>query len=70
MLLAVFLILNEMDLKDLKIISKNELKKAKEEFGILLCDIEFAKNNPETKKVDMLRLLKKAIEFRDTLRSL
>lgn len=35
-------------------ISKNELKKAKEEFGILLCDIEFVKNNPETKKVDML----------------
>ena len=59
-----------MDLKDLKIVSKDELKKAKEEFGILLTDIEYAKNNPETKKVDMLRLLKKAIEFRDILRSL
>lgn len=59
-----------MDLKDLKIVSKAKLKKAKEEFGILLTDIEYAKNNPETKKVDMLRLLKKAIEFRDTLRFL
>lgn len=59
-----------MDLKDLKIVNKTDIAKAKEEFGFLLRDIEYAKNNPERKKVDMLQLLKKAIEFRDTLNGL
>ncbi len=59
-----------MDLKDLKIVSKTELEKAKEEFGILLRAIEYFKENPETKRVDILRIMKSAIEFRDTLDAL
>ena len=56
-----------MDLKDLKVVSKTELEKAKEEFGSLLRAIEYFKENPETKRVDVLRIMKYAIEFRDTL---
>lgn len=56
-----------MDLKDLKIVSKTELEKAKEEFGSLLRSIEYFKENPETKRVDILRIMKSAIEFLDTL---
>ena len=56
-----------MDLKDLKIVSKTELEKVKEEFGSLLRAIEYLKENPETKRVDILRIMKAAIEFRDTL---
>jgi hypothetical protein len=56
-----------MDLKDLKIVSKTGLEKAKEEFGSLLRAIEYFKENPETKRVDILRIMKSAIEFRDTL---
>lgn len=39
-----------MDVKDLKIVSKKELRKAGEEFGNLLREIEYLKENPETKK--------------------
>ena len=59
-----------MELKDLKIISKKELEKAKEEFGSLLRAIEYFKDNPETKRVDILRIMKSAIEFRDTLENI
>lgn len=56
-----------MDLKDLKIVSKTEFEKAKEEYGSLLRAIEYFKENPETKRVNILRIMKSAIEFRDTL---
>ena len=59
-----------MDTKDLKIVSKKELKKTKEEFGSLLRAIEYFKEHQETKRVDILRITKSAIEFRDTLDAL
>ncbi len=59
-----------MDTKDLKIVSKKELEKTKEEFGSLLRAIEYFKENPETKRVDILRIMKSAIEFKDTLEKL
>lgn len=59
-----------MDIKDLKIVSEKQLKKVKEDFGSLLRAIEYFKDNPETKRVDILRIVKESIEFRDTLDNL
>ena len=59
-----------MDIKDLKIVSEKQLKKVKEDYGSLLRAIEYFKDNPETKRVDILRILKDSIEFRATLDSL
>ena len=59
-----------MDLKDLKIVSKTELEKTKKEFGILLRSIEYFKEQKEKKRVDILRIMKSAIEFRDTLNNI
>ena len=59
-----------MEVKDLKIINKNDLIELKEEFGALIRKIEHFKNNPSTKKIDILRLMKSTIEFRDLLEKL
>lgn len=59
-----------MDIKDLKIVSEKQLKKVKEDFGSLLRAIEYFKDNPETKRADILRIVKESIEFRDTLDNL
>jgi len=37
-------------LKDLKIISTTQLEKCKEDFGILISNIEYLRNNPNTEK--------------------
>jgi len=57
-------------LKDLKIISTTQLEKCKEDFGILISNIEYLRNNPNTEKIDIAIIFEKALELRDTIRLL
>ena len=57
-------------LKDLKIISTTQREKCKEDFGILISNIEYLRNNPNTEKIDIAIIFEKALELRDTIRLL
>ena len=60
----------KINTNDLKIVSKTTLDKVQEEFGRLMCSVEYLEANPETKKVDISKIMKSCLIFRDALRAL
>lgn len=59
-----------MDLLNLKIVSKKELRTIKEDFGVLLRNIEYLKDNPKTEKIHVFQVVQTAIDFRKLLNDL
>ena len=60
----------QINTRDLKIVSKTTLDEVQEEFGRLMCSVEYLEANPKTNKVDISKIMKSCLNFRDILRKL